>query len=177
MSRDSGKSLRPTAPRARVATLDRATGGARARARRQSARARGERARTMVRVKDLAPAVRRALARVVQGKARRGVFAGKHVKFGNRVSEDGGNKTRRRWLPNAQKKRVYSELLEEMIPMRVTAHALRCMDKAGGLDEYVLRTRDEDLRSVFALELKARLRAKRAETRSVVDYGETVTET
>ena len=66
----------------------------------------------MVRVKDLAPAVRRALARVVQGKARRGVFAGKHVKFGNRVSEDGGNKTRRRWLPNAQKKRVYSELLE-----------------------------------------------------------------
>ena len=91
----------------------------------------------MVRVKDLAPAVRRALARVVQGKARRGVFAGKHVKFGNRVSEDGGNKTRRRWLLNAQKKRVYSELLEEMIPMRVTAHALRCMDKAGGLDEYL----------------------------------------
>ena len=143
---------------------------------RQSARARRE-ARAMVRVKDLAPAVRRALARVVQGKARRGVFAGKHVKFGNRVSEDGGNKTRRRWLPNAQKKRVYSELLEEMIPMRVTAHALRCMDKAGGVDEYVLRTRDEDLRGVFALELKARLRAKRAETRSVVDYGETVTET
>lgn len=177
MSRDPWKSLRPTAP-ARAGRDPRPSDrGARARARRQSARARGERARTMVRVKDLAPAVRRALARVVQGKARRGVFAGKHVKFGNRVSEDGGNKTRRRWLPNAQKKRVYSELLEEMIPMRVTAHALRCMDKAGGLDEYVLRTRDEDLRSVFALELKARLRAKRAETRSVVDYGETVTET
>ena len=169
MSRDPGKSLRPTAP-ARAGRDPRPSArGVRARARRE--------ARAMVRVKDLAPAVRRALARVVQGKARRGVFAGKHVKFGNRVSEDGGNKTRRRWLPNAQKKRVYSELLEEMIPMRVTAHALRCMDKAGGLDEYVLRTRDEDLRSVFALELKARLRAKRAETRSVVDYGETVTET
>ncbi len=41
---------------------------------------------------ELAPAVRRALARVVQGKARRGLFAGKHIKFGNNVSEDGGNK-------------------------------------------------------------------------------------
>ncbi|ABO95877.1 Putative mitochondrial ribosomal protein L28 [Ostreococcus lucimarinus CCE9901] len=111
---------------------------------------------------ELAPAVRRALARVVQGKARRGLFAGKHIKFGNNVSEDGGNKTRRRWLPNAQKKRVYSELLEEMIPMRVTAHALRCMDKAGGLDEYILRTRDQDLKSVFALELKERLKAAKS---------------
>jgi large subunit ribosomal protein L28 len=57
---------------------------------------------------------------------------------------------------------VYSELLEESIPMRVTAHALRCMDKAGGLDEYILRTRDQDLKSVFALELKARLKAAKA---------------
>eukprot|EP00223_Ostreococcus_mediterraneus_P005138 CAMPEP_0174587944 /NCGR_PEP_ID=MMETSP0929-20130131/33564_1 /TAXON_ID=548131 ORGANISM="Ostreococcus mediterraneus, Strain clade-D-RCC2572" /NCGR_SAMPLE_ID=MMETSP0929 /ASSEMBLY_ACC=CAM_ASM_000573 /LENGTH=134 /DNA_ID=CAMNT_0015770027 /DNA_START=8 /DNA_END=412 /DNA_ORIENTATION=+ len=121
------------------------------------------------------PAVSRALRKVVQGKARRGLFAGKHIKFGNNVSEDGGNKTRRKWLPNAQKKRVYSELLDEMIPMRVTTHALRCIDKAGGLDEYILNTRDQDLKSVFALELKSRLRMARAEaradTRSVVDYG------
>lgn len=40
----------------------------------------------------LAPAVERSLRRVVQGKARRGVFAGKHIRFGNKVSEDGGNK-------------------------------------------------------------------------------------
>ncbi|MDA9599200.1 hypothetical protein N9S31_00060 [bacterium] len=49
-----------------------------------------------------------------------------------------------------------------MIPMRVTAHALRCMDKAGGLDEYILRTRDQDLKSVFALELKERLKAAKS---------------
>ena len=46
--------------------------------------------------------------------------------------------------------------------MRVTAHALRCMDKAGGLDEYILRTRDQDLKSVFALELKERLKAAKS---------------
>ena len=70
---------------------------------------------------------------------------------------------------------MYSELLDEMIPMRVTTHALRCIDKAGGLDEYILNTRDQDLKSVFALELKSRLRMAlaeaRADTRSVVDYG------
>ncbi|CEF97699.1 Ribosomal protein L28 [Ostreococcus tauri] len=128
--------------------------------------------------RELASAAKRALARVVQGKARRGVFAGKHIKFGNMVSEDGGNKTRRRWSPNVQKKRVYSELLERMIPMRVTTKALRCMDKAGGLDEYILKTRDDKLASEFAIALKAQLRAalrakeaSGAATESVVDFS------
>ena len=82
-------------------------------------------------------------------------------------------RTRRTWLPNAHKKRVFSEVLNEMIPMRVTTHALRCMDKAGGLDEYILNTRDQDLKSVFALELKQRLKeAKKAmgDAREVVDF-------
>ena len=29
---------------------------------------------------------------VVMGRAKRGLFAGRHIQFGNRVSEDGGNK-------------------------------------------------------------------------------------
>ena len=28
----------------------------------------------------------------VMGRAKRGLFAGKHIRFGNNVSEDGGNK-------------------------------------------------------------------------------------
>lgn len=87
-------------------------------------------------------------------------------------------RTRRRWSPNVQKKRVYSELLERMIPMRVTTKALRCMDKAGGLDEYILKTRDDKLASEFAIALKAQLRAalrakeaSGAATESVVDFG------
>lgn len=86
-------------------------------------------------------------------------------------------RTRRRWLPNAHKKRVYSELLEEMIPMRVTTTALRTMDKKGGLDGYILGTRDQDLKSEFAIALKARLRAAKAAmertatTETVVEFG------
>lgn len=30
---------------------------------------------------------------IVMNRAKRGIFAGKHIRFGNRVSEDGGNKS------------------------------------------------------------------------------------
>lgn len=50
-------------------------------------------------------------------------------------------KTRRRWNPNLQKKKVYSEILDEMIPFHLTTSALRSIDKMGGLDEYLLRSK------------------------------------
>lgn len=30
--------------------------------------------------------------KIVMNRAKRGLFAGRHIQFGNRVSEDGGNK-------------------------------------------------------------------------------------
>ena len=48
--------------------------------------------RPMSALGELSRATQRALARVVQGKARRGVFAGKHIGFGNTISDKGGNK-------------------------------------------------------------------------------------
>ena len=78
--------------------------------------------------------------RIVQKRAKKGLFAGKTTHFGNRVSEDGGNKSRRMWKPNAHRKRLYSETLDEMIPLNVTTNALRWIDRAGGLDNYVLNT-------------------------------------
>lgn len=38
-------------------------------------------------VKDMLPD-----SNVVMGRAKRGIFAGRHIRFGNKVSEDGGNK-------------------------------------------------------------------------------------
>ena len=40
--------------------------------------------------------------------------------------------TRRMWKPNAMRKRVFSELLGHQVPLSLTAHTLRCIDKAGG---------------------------------------------
>ncbi|KAL1532477.1 54S ribosomal protein L24, mitochondrial-like [Salvia divinorum] len=95
---------------------------------------------------NLAPGVKDQLKKwvpdrkIVMGRANRGLFAGRHIQFGNRVSEDGGNKTKRCWKPNVQEKRLFSYILDRQIRVKVTTHALRCIDKAGGIDEYLLKT-------------------------------------
>ena len=38
--------------------------------------------------------------------------------------------------------------------IRVTSHTLRCIDKAGGFDQYILTTKDAKLDSKLGLELK-----------------------
>ena len=78
---------------------------------------------------------------------------GRRTRTGNRVSEDGGNRTRRRWLPNFQPRRVRSEALGRDVPLLATTHALRGIRK-DGLDAYLLGTRDELLGSDKALRLK-----------------------
>ena len=49
-------------------------------------------------------------------------------------------KTKRKFKPNVFLKRVYSEILDEMIRFHLTTSTLRSIDKAGGLDNYLLTT-------------------------------------
>lgn len=64
---------------------------------------------------------------------------GKKVMFGNNVSH-AQNKTRRTFLPNVQDTSLYSEMLGELVRMRITAAGLRTIDHKGGLDAYMLNT-------------------------------------
>lgn len=73
------------------------------------------------------------------GRAKRGLYGGRHIQFGNNISEDGGNKTRRTWKPNVQEKRLFSLILDRFIRIKVTTHTLRCIDKAGCIDDYLLQ--------------------------------------
>ncbi|KAI9799264.1 MAG: 39S ribosomal protein L24, mitochondrial [Piccolia ochrophora] len=66
-----------------------------------------------------------------------GLYGGTHIQFGNVISER-DNKTRRRWKPNIQHKRLWSHALNRFVRVRVAARALRTIDKVGGLDEYLL---------------------------------------
>lgn len=43
----------------------------------------------------------------------------------------------RTYKPNVVKKKLYSPTLDKTLQLRVTPHTLRCIDKAGGFDEYV----------------------------------------
>ncbi|KAE9593627.1 hypothetical protein Lal_00036440 [Lupinus albus] len=113
--------------------------------------------------KSLAPRVKESLekfiprSKVIMGRAKRGLFAGRHIQFGNNVSEDGGNKTRRTWKPNVQEKRLFSYALDKHIRIKVTTHALRCIDKAGGIDEYLIKTPYNKMDTELGLFWKAKI--------------------
>ena len=92
--------------------------------------------------------------------ARRCALTGKGVLTGNNVSH-ANNKTRRRYLPNLQQQRFYSETLGESVRLRVSTRALRTVEKRGGLDGYLLKAKNAELTSELR-RLKQRLIAARA---------------
>ncbi|MDP9127988.1 MAG: 50S ribosomal protein L28 [Pseudomonadota bacterium] len=81
--------------------------------------------------------------------------SGKKPSFGNNVSH-ANNKTRRRFQPNIQHCSFPSEALGKMISLRVTAHGIRTIEHKGGLDAWLLNTRDSRL-SEPALKIKKQL--------------------
>ncbi len=88
--------------------------------------------------------------------ARRCALTGKGVQTGNNVSH-AHNKTRRRFLPNLQPASMLSDALGQTFRMRVSVHALRTIEHKGGLDAFLLNTRDSKL-SDEARRLKRRVR-------------------
>jgi large subunit ribosomal protein L28 len=92
--------------------------------------------------------------------ARRCAVTGKGVLTGNNVSH-ANNKTKRRFLPNLRRQRLYSETLGESIRLRISARALRTVEHRGGLDGFLLSSRDSEL-SGDLRRFKRRLIAARA---------------
>jgi large subunit ribosomal protein L28 len=92
--------------------------------------------------------------------SRRCAISGKGVLYGHNVSH-ANNKTQKRFLPNVQSRRLLSDALGEMVRIRVTPHAVRTIEKHGGLDAYLLASPDGAL-SDEARRLKRRI-AKAAE--------------
>jgi hypothetical protein len=45
-------------------------------------------------------------------------------------------------------------VLEKTLSYNFTTHAMRCIDKAGGFDNYILNTKDSKLHSRAAIDLK-----------------------
>eukprot|EP00551_Chaetoceros_affinis_P010643 CAMPEP_0203672432 /NCGR_PEP_ID=MMETSP0090-20130426/8439_1 /ASSEMBLY_ACC=CAM_ASM_001088 /TAXON_ID=426623 /ORGANISM="Chaetoceros affinis, Strain CCMP159" /LENGTH=163 /DNA_ID=CAMNT_0050537743 /DNA_START=200 /DNA_END=691 /DNA_ORIENTATION=- len=73
-------------------------------------------------------------------RSRRGLYDGKDIRSGNSISFS-NKKTKRKFKPNVFKKRLYSEILDEMIQFHLTTSTLRTVDKVGGLDNYLLTTK------------------------------------
>ena len=94
--------------------------------------------------------------------SRRCQLTGRGVQTGNNVSH-AHNKTRRRFLPNLQKTSMYSEALGQSVRLKVSSHAIRTVEQKGGLDIFLLDTRDSDLEPEI-LRLKKKIKKAQAQT-------------
>ena len=88
--------------------------------------------------------------------SRRCELTGKGVQYGNNVSH-ANNKTRRRYLPNLQQVSLMSEVLGRTVQLRVSVAAIRSVEHRGGLDAFLMDTRDAAL-SVELRRLKKQIR-------------------
>lgn len=89
--------------------------------------------------------------------SRRCELTGKGVMTGNNVSH-AKNRTRRRFLPNLQNSSMTSDALGKLVSFRVSANAIRTVEKTGGIDAFLLSAKDENL-SVNAIHIKRAIKA------------------
>ena len=88
------------------------------------------------------------------------IITGKSVLSGQNRSH-AENKTKRKFLPNIQKQRFQSLILNEMVTIAVSAKGIRTLEKKGGLDSFLLNTSNSRLTDE-ALKIKKRLLKKSA---------------
>ena len=84
--------------------------------------------------------------------SRRCELTGKGVMTGNNVSH-AKNRTRRKFLPNLNNVSLVSETLGRSFKFKISASALRSVDRKGGLDPFLLKAKEEEL-SISALKVK-----------------------
>jgi len=88
-------------------------------------------------------------------------LTGKKPMVGNKVSHS-NIKTKRRYLPNLVDVTVHSEALGQSYSARISASALRTVDKRGGLDAFLAKAKDEEL-SAKMLKVKKAIAKKASE--------------
>ena len=71
-------------------------------------------------------------------------LSGKKVMTGNNVSH-ANNKTKRKFLPNLNKVSLVSEKLDLTVRFKISANALRSVEHAGGLDNFLIKSKDNNL--------------------------------
>ena len=86
-------------------------------------------------------------------------LTGKGVMVGNNVSH-ANNKSKRRFLPNLNNATLISEALGRSVRFRITPHALRSVEHNGGLDNFLLKAKPDQL-SLKAQRLRREIAKKK----------------
>ena len=71
-------------------------------------------------------------------------LTGKTRLVGNNVSH-AKNRTKKTFLPNLQNVTLLSDTLGKGVKLRVSTHGLRSVEHVGGLDNWLLKTKDDKL--------------------------------
>ena len=71
--------------------------------------------------------------------SRKCAVTGKKPMVGNNVSHS-NRKTKRRFMPNIQETGLFSEALQKIVRVKISANGLRTIDKKGGIDAFVMGT-------------------------------------
>ncbi len=71
-------------------------------------------------------------------------ITGKKAMTGNNVSH-ANNRTKRRFLPNIQNVRFFSESLNKYLSLKITVRTMRSVEKNGGIDSYLLKKSNRNL--------------------------------
>ncbi len=88
-------------------------------------------------------------------------ITGKGRQIGHNVSH-ANNKTKRTFLPNLQNVTLISDVLGRSVRLKVSTHGLRSVEHVGGLDNWLLKTSNDDL-SLKARRLKRDIAKKATE--------------
>jgi large subunit ribosomal protein L28 len=96
--------------------------------------------------------------------ARRCELTGKGVRSGHLVSH-ANNRKKRVFRPNLQTISLASDILGQTVSLKISMHALKTLDRQGGLDAFLLKARDAGL-SQRALRLKRQIARKRAKSQA-----------
>ncbi len=92
--------------------------------------------------------------------SRRCELTGKGAQVGHKVSHS-NIKTKRRFLPNLLNVTLISDALGRSLRLRISANALKSIDRRGGLDAFLIKAKSEEL-SPKALEIKRQVQKKLA---------------
>ncbi|MCH8347262.1 MAG: 50S ribosomal protein L28 [Proteobacteria bacterium] len=87
-------------------------------------------------------------------------LTGKTVMTGNNVSH-AKNRNKRVFRPNLVNTTLMSEVLDRSFSFRVATSAIRTVEHNGGLDNYLLKAKDEVL-SAKARKVKKEIKSKKA---------------
>jgi large subunit ribosomal protein L28 len=89
-------------------------------------------------------------------------LTGKGRQVGHNVSH-ANNKTKRAFLPNLQDVTLMSDSLGRSVKLRVSMNGLRSVEHVGGLDNWLLKSKNEKL-SLRARRLKREIAKKQSDT-------------